>query len=269
MGGFGLWYVAVITALFAYFGSQTRYRWAPLTCVTLLLLVSTLVPPSPRGIEAIAVTQGVDSLLLILAALPLLERNRVVRIGNLIGQLALLPVVGMGALALYLFGCGIGLAAFIPGSLVVILWTWSRRGSRPSGESPRSIPRQFRLFEAGATLLLVFSAFSLPSLLLLRRRFRGSSDGVDSDMQAMLALSIPTSLAFALNMVGIYLRFGSGGLPWILLGLALGGALVGKALAMTFPLRANGEALYHGYLVVLLAFSIIGAYYLLIVLGAR
>ncbi|EQD62566.1 conserved hypothetical protein, membrane, partial [mine drainage metagenome] len=96
MGGPGLWYVAVITALFAYFGSQTRYRWAPLTCVTLLFLVPGLAPPSPRGIDAIAVTQGVDSLLLFVPALPLLRRRRVLR-GRLFGHVALLPLIAVGA----------------------------------------------------------------------------------------------------------------------------------------------------------------------------
>jgi hypothetical protein len=268
MEGFGLWYVAVATALFAYFGSHTRYRWAPLTCVTLLFLVPGLAPPSPRGIDAIAVTQGVDSLLLILAALPLLRGRRVLR-GHLFGPMALLPLIAAGALTLYLFGCRVGLAAFIPGSLILILWTWRRPGSTPSGAAPDVNPQQHRLVEPASALLLAVSAFSLPSLLLLRRRFRASSEAIDSDMQAMLALSIPATLAFALNMGGIYLRFGPGGMPWVLLGLALTGALVGKFLAVTLPLRANGEAMYRGYLVILLALAIIGVYYLLVILGAR
>lgn len=236
------WYLIPITATFAYAGGHTRDRWAPATCILLLLLVTPFSPPRSEGIDAITITQLVD---VVLISVLIVRERREARPPEtaepplLIGIYPVLGGVLAGAVLLDLFGCRVGLVFYIPTAFWTAMTmflsasTIHRKGQRPF----RPSLTRWALFLSG--VIGGTSAFGLPALRLLRAGESGTSQPSPnrSSMTSLKAFGVVTGSAFVMNSIVAYHLVGAAAFALPVLWPVLVGVLTGTFIR--FRLRVG------------------------------
>jgi hypothetical protein len=257
------WYVAPITALFAYYGNHTKHRWAPLTCVTFLFIIPSLAPPRPRGIDAVTATQITDTFLLATIVARESKKNVLCSWRFLRSTLTMVPFATFGSILLYVFSCKVGLLFYAPTALVVSLFSLDKV-SNPMKSVGKKVPGGTELFfvaKAVSSVILSTSAFGLPSLLLFRKKNNYSLQDECTNNLAFPLLWILTLTVGVLNLWLAAVRFGTDSLPWSMITFAATGAALGKIFDSILPINYSPEVLYKVYLVFLSFLSATAFFY--------
>jgi len=266
------WYVALITASYAFFAPLTKYKWAPMTCITLLLAVPYLRPPSYHGIFAIVITLLVDVQLISVnmrgggksaGSKPLPEDHTRTE-GRLMAIMA--TAIAAGAGILYVWGCVAGFLVFtvttltFPVSVIASNLLFSgRKGIMELGK--KSTIRD--IFLAASTFLISATSFSLPSLMLFRSREIVITQKASEITGSFRSLFLLTSSSAALDTFIALQKFGIASFPWMLLVYASAGAWTGRTLLKAFKLTKEIPAAFRIYIMLLLFFGVVSLYFTL------
>lgn len=266
----GYWYLIPIVAALAYVGGHTRDHWAPATCITLLLLVPSFIPPRGEGIDAITITQLVD--VVIIGVLISREGRQKLLGGAVEGPLpvGIYPVLAgvlVGAVLLAFLGCRVGLLLYVPTAswIAVTMFlpalTIHRRVRRLTGHPPA------RWAQLLGGVLLGTTAFGLPALRLLRS---GESPAQNRySVTSLKALGMVTGSAFVVNSVVAYHLLGMAAFDWSALWPVLVGALAGTLIRFWHRSGAPTAVWDAGYGVALSLFAGTSIYYLVFRVGLR
>lgn len=266
-GLLGYWYLMPITGAFAYVGGRTRDRWAPFTCITLLLLVSNFSPPRTEGIDAITITQTLD---LSIIGLTLWKRRRVDGASLDVtppsrGPL-LLVLVGVvaGAGLLYVYGCRVGLFFYVPFAIPVAISLFPSLAPFTAFKRVREPAAISRWLSILAGIVLGTAAFGLPALRRLRDPDRGPSTAAwePATLLPLKALGVSTAAAVALNTLVAYHWEGPSAFAWGVLWPALVGAITGTAFRFRYGIGRVSALWDFGYGMVLMLFVVITVYFL-------
>jgi hypothetical protein len=232
---FQFWYVAPVSAFFTYFGAHTEYKWSPLLCITLILVVPLFAPPSPLGLYAIVATQLVDTFTLS----GYIQRG----VRNLLCPASIHPTiatillpVGGGSLLLLIFGCKIGFLLYPPAALLFVM-LFALRGRLKYTKQCTLLGRYISLAVLSAT------AFGLPYLFTTPQK---EAENVRFEKLALATLS-----AAAANTGVALLRLGPSFLQVNLAAWAVAGGALGKIIAKQFGKHAESKLLFKTYLTVL------------------
>jgi hypothetical protein len=267
------WYVALITASYAFFAPLTKYKWAPMTCITLLLAVPYLRPPSHHGIFAIVITLLVDVQLISLnmrggggkgaGRKPVPEGHSRTE-GRLIAIMA--TAIAAGAGVLYAWGCVAGFLVFtvaaltFPVSVIASNLLFSgRKGIMELGK--KSMVRD--IFLAASAFLISATSFGLPSLMLFRSRENAVTQKASEITGSFRSLFWLTSSSAALDTLIALQKSGIASFPWMLLVYASAGAWTGRTLLKAFKLTKEIPAAFRIYIMLLLFFGVVSLYFTL------
>lgn len=262
---FQYWYISIITALFSIIAPRTKYRWAPLTCITLILLIPEFRPPSSLGIYAIAITTIVDVQLIYmtLRGLPKTSLNLMLIKDK---QVALSMIFGLvlGGVILYHWGCRVGLIGFVAAAVTLstALFILEKSSSKKKANPVEKVTilEQISLF-ATASVLIV-SSFGLPLLIILRKIEGRSHIWHEEFVSAFNGLFLITIIAAILDTSIALFKFGIYSFPYPALMFALIGAFTGRVvLGFTWPVKESPIA-FHGYQILLLFLSALSLYYI-------
>ena len=264
---FQYWYISPIAALSSFFGPRTKYRWAPLTCIALILLVPAFRPPSHLGIYAITITTVVDVQLIYLT----LKDEQTAASGLWSGKLgpaAPFMVAGTitGAAVLYFLGCRIGLIAFVVTAVIlsVSLLVLEDSGSEEEKHLRKAAGlKSYLLFPA--VFVLTVSSFGLPALILLHKNAGTHTRHRESFEFAFRNLFFVTLLAAVLDTLVSVQKFGYSSFPYPALMFASVGAFVGRRIFSFLAPAMRSSFVLHLYLFLLLFFSAVSLYYIVTV----
>lgn len=292
------WIILALTALYTWLSAHTRYKWAPLLCVTLLLIVPRFFPPSALGIYAIVITQLTDSYTLALSLRAKVKGTPFLTLAKGI------PLLVLGSFLLLFFGCGIALLTYSLGALLTALFIL---GVLPP------LRRMAVATRVGSIILLSISAFGLPALIThLKSEATGSTrvepsaslSGYDTlsghgccdaprdtNLSALGGVGLENAgsqasyrggprpdkplrygvehgllLGYALvggllNLSVAFLKFPPSSFPLSVLVAALAGASIGKAAATTLSLTRRHEPYTKVYGFVLIALALVSFHF--------
>ncbi len=232
---FHFWYVAPVSASFTYFGARTEYKWSPLLCITLILIVPLFVPPSPLGLYAIVATQLVDTVTLS-GYIRRGTRSLLCPASNRLTVATIFLPVGGGSLLLLSFGCKIGVLLYSPAALLFV-FLFALRGRIKSSTQCVSLGRYASLVVLSAT------AFGLPYLFTTPQK--------EAESARFEKLALATLSAAVANTVVALLRLGPSFLQVDLAAWAVAGGVLGVATAKRFGKPAGSRMLFRAYLGVL------------------
>jgi hypothetical protein len=233
---FYFWYVAPISASFTLFGRFTEYKWSPLLCITLILIVPLFIPPSPLGLYAIVATQLVDTATLS-GYIRRGARNVFCHTNTFSAVASIILPVSAGTFLLFLFGCKIGLLLYPPAALLFVL-LFVLRGRIKSANHCAALSRCVSL------VVLSVNAFGLPYFFTATQKKEAESTRFER-------LAFATLSAGVINAGVAMLSHGPSFLQVDLIAWAMVGGVLGKATARQFKETAESKLLFRAYLGVL------------------
>ena len=265
---FQYWYISPIAALSSFFGPRTKYRWAPLTCIALILLVPAFRPPSHLEIYAITITTVVDVQLIYLT----LKDEQTTASGlssRKPGPAALFMIAGTitGAAVLFFLGCRIGLIAFVLTAVILSVSLLVLENSVSEEEEKHlkkaASLKSYLLFPA--VFVLTVSSFGLPALILFHRNAGTHTGHRESFEFAFRNLFFVTLLAAVLDTLVAIQKFGYSSFPYPALIFASIGAFVGRRIFRFLAPAMRSNFVLRLYPFLLLFFSAVSLYYIVTV----
>ncbi|WP_229572235.1 hypothetical protein [Saccharolobus caldissimus] len=234
------WYVFPISVLTSFFRNKTRYKYAPLLCILLILTVPPLFPPSPLGLLAITNVQINDSI-----ALRKFIKQKINRLSslNLTELVEILLLVSIGSLLLLFYGCKAGfvLYSFASTSFTLLYMLRLRIKNLGNIEPKEYNPLGIMIAKYFSLILLSTSSYGFPYCHL---------EGYKLEKLALATLS-----AALINVIITLIKIGPSLLQINLLILIFGGTIAGNYISNIWGKEESQalSTLYH-YITIIIGF---------------
>ncbi|WP_218257916.1 hypothetical protein [Saccharolobus shibatae] len=207
------WYIILISMFTSFFSNKTKYKYAPLLCILLILTVPPLFPPSPLGLLAITDVQIND-----LIALRKFIIQGIKAVNNMMQLAEIFLPIGIGSLLLLLYGCKIGFIIYSLASTLFALIYILKPVRIPYGFEENSNATIIKVVKYLSLIILSVSANGFPYLQI---------EGHNRFDRLALALLAAVLINTIVSLVKI-------GLPLLqinLLALIVGGSIIGRYIS--------------------------------------